>query len=111
MIFLPFEENEVLVELGLRLKKARMERGEKQAVFAQRLAVCRATYIKMERGNPNIPIGHWLRAAGILGLLDTWEEVLKVEESLFDKHDRMMAEQRVLDKGRVRKKKKTFSKE
>ena len=96
------EEKDLLEELGQRLRKARILRRERQTTFAARLGISRATYIKMEQGNPNIRIGHWVRAAWIMGLLDTWDQTMEVEEDLFEKHDRIMANLKKIEHGRVR---------
>ncbi len=78
----------LLQQLGARLKEARLLRNESQAVFAARIGVTRQSYSKMEKGSPSTPIGNWLAASEILGLLSTWKEVLAKEDNLFEQYER-----------------------
>ncbi len=78
------DTNSLLQQLGDRLKEARLLRNESQAVFAARIGVTRQSYSKMEKGAPSTPIGNWITASAILGLLSTWEKVLANEDNLFE---------------------------
>lgn len=73
----------LLKQLGQRLKEARLSRNESQELFAQRLGLTRQTYGLMEKGSPKTPIGHWLNACNILGMLDGWQDILAKDENLF----------------------------
>ena len=75
----------MLLQLGERLKEARLARNESQEVFAQRLGLTRQSYSKMEKGSPRTLIGKWIEASSILGRLDGWKEVLAPKEDLFAK--------------------------
>ena len=75
----------LLLQLGERLKEARLARNESQELFAQRLGLTRQSYSKMEKGSPQTLIGKWLEASSILGRLDGWQEVLAPKEDLFAK--------------------------
>ena len=73
----------LLKQLGQRLKEARLARNESQELFSQRLGLSRQTYSRMEKGSPKTPIGHWLDACSILGMLDGWQSILAEPEDLF----------------------------
>ena len=75
--------NSLLKQLGARLKEARLSRNESQELFAQRLGITRQSYSKMEKGASQTPIGNWLAASSLLGRLDSWQDVLAVQEDLF----------------------------
>jgi len=91
---------EILVELGRRLRAARIERNDTMEVFAQRLGVSVGTVRAMERGAPTVQIGAWLNALWILNQLDTMTHVLEPKDSLLDrfraeeKHRRQRASRR-----------------
>ena len=78
----------MLLQLGERLKEARLARNESQDLFAQRLGLTRQTYSKMEKGSPHTLLGNWLEASSILGQLDGWQEILAPKEDLFTKFKR-----------------------
>lgn len=75
----------LLLQIGERLKDARLSRNESQELFAQRLGLTRQSYSKMEKGFPHTLLGNWLEASSILGRLDGWQEVLAPKEDLFAK--------------------------
>jgi len=87
---------EILVELGRRLRAARLERDDTMDVFAQRLGVSVGTVRAMERGAPTVQVGVWLKALWILNELDSLTQVLAPRESLLE---RVRAE----EKGRRRR--------
>jgi len=93
----------LLLQLGERLKEARLARNESQELFAQRLGLTRQSYSKMEKGSPRTLIGKWLEASSILGRLDGWQEVLTPKEDLFSKFKRKTSERQRAG-GRRRKK-------
>src|SRR2546423_14867174 len=76
---------EVLVELGSRLRAARIGRNDTMEVFAQRLGVSVGTVRAMERGAPTVQVGAWLNALWILNQLDTFTVVLEPKEGLLDR--------------------------
>ena len=57
-----------LAALGLRLRLARERRHIGTEVFGERLGVSRETLRRMEKGDPTIAMGTFLRALRILGL-------------------------------------------
>jgi len=78
----------LLRHLGDRLKDARLGRNESQEVFGARIGLTRQTYTKMEKGVPSVPIGYWLAASDMLGLLQTWQQVLAEKENLFEQFEK-----------------------
>lgn len=54
--------------LGERLRLARIRRSLSTVVFAERMGVSRMTLSRLEKGDPNIALGTYLRALRILGL-------------------------------------------
>lgn len=77
------DEFRLLLQLGQRLKDARLTRNESQELFAQRLGVSRQTYSQMEKGSGKTLIINWLRASSILGKLSDWQDILAEKENLF----------------------------
>lgn len=66
-----FDEDQRAMEmLGQQLRMARKRRGDRQSDAAARCRVSRETYRKMERGEPGVSIGSWVRAVGMYGDLD-----------------------------------------
>jgi transcriptional regulator with XRE-family HTH domain len=57
-----------LASLGLRLRAARLRRGLGTLLFAERMHVSRDTLNRLEKGDPSIAIGTYLRALRVLGL-------------------------------------------
>jgi len=54
--------------LGERIRLARIRRSLSTVVFAERMGVSRMTLSRLEKGDPNIALGTYLRALRILGL-------------------------------------------
>jgi transcriptional regulator with XRE-family HTH domain len=79
------EVNQVLRQLGERLRTARIERNDTMAVFAERLGISTGTVRAMERGAPTVQVGIWLNALWILNQLDAVTHVLEPRESLLDR--------------------------
>lgn len=57
-----------LQALGERLRYARLRRGLTGVLFAERVGVSRDTLHRLERGDPGISIGTYVRALRVLGL-------------------------------------------
>lgn len=57
-----------LAALGDRLRLARLRRKLGSGQFAERVGVSRETLRRMEKGDPTIAIGTWVRALRVLGL-------------------------------------------
>ncbi len=79
------EVTQVLLELGMRLRRARLERNDTMAVFAERLGVSPGTVRAMERGAPTVQIGIWLNALWLLNQLDSMTHVLEPRDSVLDR--------------------------
>lgn len=78
------ETRKALTALGGRLRRARLERNDSMAVFAQRIGVSEQTVRAMERGLPSVQIGTWLEALWVLNELEPFDRVLEKRESLLD---------------------------
>ncbi len=80
------EEEKVLTQLGQRLKQARLERDDSQKNFAFRIGISVPTLQKMEKGSPQVAMGTWVRAMGLLGKLSDFEALLAPRKSLADRY-------------------------
>ncbi|MEN9481700.1 MAG: hypothetical protein RLZZ298_3095 [Pseudomonadota bacterium] len=69
---LPFEIAASLEALGQRIAFARKERKQSQRVFSDILGVAPATLVAIERGAPNVQIGHYARALWLLEIQDAF---------------------------------------
>ncbi len=81
------KENEILKNIGLRLKNARLELNDPQKEFAFRIGVSIPTLYKMEQGNPSISIGTWVKALSMLGKLEDFDQLIAPKESLFAQYE------------------------
>ena len=79
------ESVEMLRELGLRLRNARLERNDSMAIFAQRLGVSERTVRAMEQGRPTVHVGVWLNALWVLDALEPMARILEPQGSLLDR--------------------------
>ncbi len=66
-----------LTALGERLRDARLRRELTTVLFAERLGVSRDTLNRLEKGDPNIAIGTYMKALRILGLDQDIDQVAK----------------------------------
>ncbi len=98
------DEKEFFRELGLRLRKARIERRETQEGLGVRAGISRQLLARMEQGEPSVALGKWIRVSSILGLLDTWSQALTVPVDPFVEYDKKQRQLDKLRKTRVRKK-------
>lgn len=64
------DDQRALKKLGQQLRVARKKRGDRQSDAAARCRVSRETYRNMEKGEPGVGIGIWVRAIGIYGDYD-----------------------------------------
>jgi transcriptional regulator with XRE-family HTH domain len=95
-------EDTYLKEIGQRVAKARIAYGDSQEDLASRLGVSRYTVAKMENGHPGTKLGMLLKAANILGCLETFENCMKLPPDPFKAYDQ---QQEVKKKRRVGRKK------
>ena len=65
---LPTPEAQILVELGERLRKARLRRQLTAEVVAGGAGITRVTVHRAERGEPAVTIGTIIKIMGVLGL-------------------------------------------
>jgi transcriptional regulator with XRE-family HTH domain len=78
------ETQRALATLGRRLRRARLERNDTMAVFAQRIGVSDRTVRAMESGLPTVQIGTWLEALWVLDELDPFGHLLEKREGPLD---------------------------
>jgi len=65
----PFPSAEKQIQaLGQRLRVARLRRGISTVLFAERMGISRDTLNRLEKGDPAIAIGTYMRALRVLGL-------------------------------------------
>lgn len=76
---------DALVDLGGRLRAARIAGNQTMAVFAARLGVSVPTLRDMERGAPTVQIGTWVNALWALDRLEELAGVLAQRASLLDR--------------------------
>jgi DNA-binding XRE family transcriptional regulator len=96
-------KSSLLKKLGRRLKQARILKRETQEDLGVRIGVSRQVIARMEKGDSSTQFDNWLNASEILGLLQTWDNVLLWPEDPFDKFDRKTKEEQEFNKKRVRK--------
>ncbi|MBU0961720.1 MAG: helix-turn-helix domain-containing protein [Proteobacteria bacterium] len=96
---------ELLMRIGLRLRKVRIEKELTQAELADRAGISRKVIGRMERGDGSVTLEKWVKVAMVLEVAGTWEHLFEVEEDPFVQYDRQQKEQTDLWKKRVRSKK------
>lgn len=79
------EIQEALIQLGARVRTARIARGDGQDAFAKRLGVSVPTLRSLEKGEPTVAMGTFMAALWALSRLSDVALVLEVRESLFDR--------------------------
>lgn len=97
------EARGALAALGQRLRRARLERNDSMAVFAERIGVSEQTVRAMERGVPTVQIGTWLEALWVLNELEPLDHLLEKRESLLDlarRRERARQRQRASRRGK-----------
>ena len=73
-----------LVDLGQRLRSARIASNQSMAVFAARIGVSVPTLRDMERGAPTVQVGTWINALWALDRLGDLDAVFAQRASLLD---------------------------
>ena len=104
-IQLQIPEKKTIEQLGVALKKARLEAGQSHEELAARIGVSRWTVSQMEKGHPGVSLAAWVRAGSLLGLLDTFKGVLAPPANPFKEYDDTRKTLDNLLKARVRKRK------
>ena len=79
--------NNVLNQLGQRLRQARLVREDSQENFAFRIGVSIPTLRKMETGSPQVSIGTWVKALNILGCISDMDKLIAPKESLAERFE------------------------
>jgi transcriptional regulator with XRE-family HTH domain len=69
-----------LAAFGERLRLARVRRKLATELFAERLGVSRETLRRLEKGDPTIAIGTYMRALRVLGLDQDIDSLAKDDE-------------------------------
>ena len=69
-----------MAALGQRMKLARLRRSLSSVLFAERVGVSRDTLHRLEKGDPTIALGTYLRALRVLGLEKDIEAVARDDE-------------------------------
>lgn len=78
------ESRRMLESLGRRLRRARLDRNDTMAAFAERIGVSERTVRAMEHGLPTVQIGTWLDALWIVDGLRSLDQLLENRESLLE---------------------------
>lgn len=66
--------------IGHRLRLARLRRKLSTVLFAERMGVSRDTLNRLEKGDPNIALGTYMRALRVLGLDRDMDAVARDDE-------------------------------
>lgn len=93
MFIINGEEKILLIALGERLRSMRLQRNEKQGRFAQRIGISRMTYAKLEKGDPTVAIGYWIRVTFLLDCAHEWDSLLQ-QQDLFALYDFQQSQQK-----------------
>jgi len=67
-------------DFGERLRLARLRRGLTTVLFAERMGVSRDTLNRLEKGDPAVALGTYLRALRVLGLDGDLDAVARDDE-------------------------------
>lgn len=72
---IPFEAEDVLQEMGVRIRLYRRALGLTQSELAKRAGVGLSTIVAIEKGAPTVQVGFWLSALWGLDLLDHFKDI------------------------------------
>lgn len=61
-------QTKLIQQLGIRLREAQLRRRLSVSLLAERVGVSRPTISKVEKGNPTVTLGTYLRVLAVLGL-------------------------------------------
>ena len=86
------DTEDALLHLGARLRQARIDKGDSQAVFAGRIGISVPTLRDLEQGNSRVSAGTWVAALWALSRLQELDQLLLPQESLFEQYARRPAE-------------------
>lgn len=74
---LPFEAEDVLRELSLRIRAARRARGLTQPDLAAKAGIGLSTVVHIEKGASTVQMGYWLAVLWSLDLLKGFAELVR----------------------------------
>jgi transcriptional regulator with XRE-family HTH domain len=97
---LPDDQAQLLVELGERLRKARLRRRLSAAEVALRAGITRVTLHRAEGGEPAITIGNIVKVLAALGLDDDLGQLARDQRMSRMVHDASLPARRSARKGR-----------
>lgn len=97
------EEIELSQELGLRLRKARILKGDKQKHLVARTGISMKIIGRIEKGDPSVSFGRYLKVASALNLLHTLSNTFLEETDPFDEYDREVETAEAIKRKRVRR--------
>lgn len=87
-MFINDEISTTLLDMGMRLRQARITRGDTQLVFAKRLSISVPTLRALEGGDPHVSMGVLSAALWALSRLNDLASVMEEKRSLFDIPDK-----------------------
>jgi transcriptional regulator with XRE-family HTH domain len=73
---LPLKVRRSLVKLGTDLGIARRKRGLTMQMMAERLAVAKSTYVRVEKGDPSVAMGVYAMTMFVLGFGEPLAEIV-----------------------------------
>jgi transcriptional regulator with XRE-family HTH domain len=76
---MPRELEDIVQELGQRLRAARLKRNWTLADVAQRIGVTPVTLGRLEKGDPSVGVGILVTAVWVLGLVKEFNDFLSAE--------------------------------
>ena len=89
---LPVAVQSSLKRLGEDIKKARIRRGLKMDVLADRAGISKETLAKIQKGHPGVGLGNYAAVIFGLGLGTEWMGLASIEK---DKMGQMLDEERL----------------
>ena len=97
---LPIPVKRSLAKLGADLATARRKRGLTVAAVAERMSVSKATYSRVEKGDPSVMLGVYAMAFYVLGFGDALRDLIDVSR---DDVGLMLDEERLPKRVRMKK--------
>jgi DNA-binding XRE family transcriptional regulator len=97
---MPPRVRQSLVKFGADMALGRRKRGLTTAMMAERIGVSRATYSRVEKGDPTVSMGVYAMAVFVLGLGTPFAEIA---DARVDEHGLALDAERVPKRVRARK--------
>lgn len=76
---LPLKLRRSLAKLGQDIRNARRRRGLTVAMMTERVGVAKATYLKIEKGDPSVSLGAYAMTLFALGLSDALSHIADIQ--------------------------------